>query len=130
MGEHTLSHDIHGNQGLKEGRFFWLWSQYSYLVLYLDTVKFFKKSKISHWQVRLRYVNYECKTLRRFRKRIELEQDIEIFGALTEVEMAEEGTAARKINIRKNTKVREVELAFTIVSHQLLMKHMDMEERE
>ena len=79
--------------------------------------------------MRLRYVNYECKTLRRFRKRIELEQGIEIFGALTEVEMAEEGTAARRINI-KNTEVREVELAFTIVSHQLLMKHMDMEKRE
>lgn len=44
--------------------------------------------------------------------------------------MAEEGTAARKINIRKNTKVREVELAFTIVSRQLLMKHMDVEKRE
>lgn len=54
----------------------------------------------------MREVNYEFDNLKRFRERIEFEQefeqDIEIWRVLTEVEMVEESTAARgQIGVRK-----------------------------
>lgn len=56
-----------------------------------------------NWKVRMRKVNNDCDNLRTYRVIVDFEQGIEIFGALVEMEMDQEGSGARrKISIRKN----------------------------
>lgn len=78
-----------------------------FIQLFIKTLLRTQKSKtFFFWHVIMREVNYEFDNLKRFRERIEFEQefeqDIEIWRVLTEVEMVEESTAARgQIGVRK-----------------------------
>lgn len=71
---------------VKERQFCWLGSHKPRLIQYfikalLSTIR---KVKTFIWKVRIREVTYECDNLRRVRKRLEFEQeiDVEICGAL------------------------------------------------
>lgn len=73
----------------------------------------------------MREVNYKFDNLKRFREKIEFdqefEQDIEIWRALVEVEIIEESTVAFfKIGKETILKVREGEFAFTSLSKSVV----------